>query len=87
MSDIATGNFSARKKTKASWTRPSGRARIVRVTFSDPNTKADTCPADEIANLRKQAQAFRAVRLALRSASDDPDAAAKAAFQKVCRLP
>ncbi|KZV94438.1 hypothetical protein EXIGLDRAFT_611663 [Exidia glandulosa HHB12029] len=39
--------------------------------------------AEEIANLRKQAQAFRAVRQALRSTNDDPEAAAKAAFEKV----
>ena len=39
--------------------------------------------AAEIASLRKQAQAFRSVRQALRSKSEDMDAAAKAAFQKV----
>ena len=42
-------------------------------------------PAQEIATLRKEAQAFRRVRTALRSPNDDDDEAAKLAFEKVCR--
>ena len=39
--------------------------------------------AQEIATLRKEAQAFRRVRTALRS-QDDNEEAARLAFEKVC---
>lgn len=40
--------------------------------------------AQEIATLRKEAQAFKRVRIALKS-SNDNEGAAKLAFEKVCR--
>ena len=40
--------------------------------------------AQEIATLRKEAQAFKRVRTALRSSADEEEAA-KLAFEKVCR--
>jgi ubiquitin-like 1-activating enzyme E1 B len=43
----------------------------------------DALIAQEIATLRKEAQAFRRVRTALRSPGDDEEAA-KLAFEKVC---
>lgn len=40
--------------------------------------------AQEIATLRKEAQAFKSVRTALRTQSDANNDAAKMVFQKVC---
>jgi len=74
------------------WMRPQSRAKMasslshllpVRRVALD----ADTAPAaQEIANLRKEAQAFKSVRAALRS-KDASSSAAKMVFQKVwCSL-
>jgi len=58
----------------------NGRSVMDVIVFSVIN---DHLLAQEIANLRKETQAFRRVRTALRS-SGDGEEAAKLAFEKVC---
>ena len=51
--------------------------------FIMPSVAHDSLIAQEIAALRKEAQAFKRVRTALRSPTNDEEAA-KLAFEKVC---
>ena len=56
-------------------------SRLDFITFSVIH---DLPIAQEIATLRKEAQAFKRVRTALGSPNDGGDQAAKLAFEKVC---
>lgn len=72
-----------------SWMRPRNRARTVRHPNSasvEHHSDVFLFSAAEIATLRKEAQAFKSVRAALRSPSADAwssSSAAKQAFDKV----
>lgn len=74
-----------------SWTRLKNRVKTVSPLLPLSPVQCtfyldiDLLPAQEIANLRREAQAFKSVRAALRS-RDTSSSAAKMVFQKVERL-
>jgi len=71
-----------------SWTKQKSKERMVSgpVTILARKDDSDNHSAQEIATLRKEAQAFTAVRRALRQTSGNVDAP-KLVFQKAGLLP
>lgn len=70
-----------------SWTRQRNRTKMVRFSAmscdASNHVTAPAHPAQEIATLRKEAQAFKRVRTALRAPGGSNEDAAKMVFEKV----
>lgn len=85
---LKIGSCSARTKIlEASSTKPRSRARTVCTRFDCEDRVLTVALAQEIATLRKEAQAFKKVRTALRSPNTENNDAAKMVFEKVKGYP
>lgn len=78
-------NYLEKKKIRESLMKRKSRAKMVSVPRVLEGQSLTYLPrtAQEIATLRKEAQAFKSVRTALRTPSDDKISAAKLVFEKV----